>query len=203
MSASRKLGPGPLIVASHNPGKVREINALVSHMGIAPKSASKLGLSEPEETGETFSENAILKARAASQETKLPALADDSGLAVAGLGGAPGIYSARWAGPDKDFALAIQKVEEALREAGGDDYSAHFVCVLALAWPDDHIEVFEGQVFGDLSFPPRGENGFGYDPIFTPKGRNETFGEMDPAQKHAMSHRAAAFQKLKRACLDT
>jgi XTP/dITP diphosphohydrolase len=187
-----------LVIASHNPGKVREIEALMAPFGIAVVSAGALGLAEPEETGATFEENAALKARAAALGSGLPALADDSGLAVAALGGDPGIYSARWAGPAKDFALAMRRVEDGL--ARKSDRRAHFVAVLALGWPDGHAELFRGEVHGTLVWPPRGNKGFGYDPIFLPAGRELTFGEMDQDEKHRISHRAEAFGKLVAAC---
>lgn len=195
---ARRFAGGALVVASHNPGKVREIDDLLRPYGIATKGAAALGLPEPEETGATFVANAELKARAAARAAGLPALADDSGLAVAALDGAPGIYSARWAGPDKDFALAMRKVEDAL--AGKPDRAAEFVAALALAWPDGHCESFEGRVSGALVWPPRGTRGFGYDPMFRPDGLALTFGEMDPDAKHAISHRARAFAKLTEAC---
>jgi len=198
---ARKLAPGKLVIASHNAGKVREINDLMAPHRIIALSADSLGLAEPEETETTFSGNAALKARAAASAAALPALADDSGLEVAALGGAPGIYSARWAGTGKDFGAAMERVRQALDQAGGKDRSARFVCALALAWPDGHTEIFEGTIEGALVFPPRGTKGFGYDPIFLPKGETETFGEMAPARKHAMSHRAKAFAKLTAACL--
>ncbi len=188
-----------LIVASHNPGKVKEIGDLIRPFGIEAISAGDLGLPEPEETGDSFRANAQLKARAAAQASGEPALADDSGLAVPALGGAPGIYSARWAGPEKDFAVAIGRVEIALKEAEATDASAYFVCGLALAWPDGDMHYEEGRVNGTLTFPPRGSHGFGYDPIFVPDGYDVTFGEMDPAKKHEISHRADAFAKLTRA----
>ncbi|MEZ5982585.1 MAG: RdgB/HAM1 family non-canonical purine NTP pyrophosphatase [Parvularculaceae bacterium] len=197
----RKLAPGRLVVASHNAGKVREINELIAPIGMSAVSAGELGLPEPEETEKTFTGNAILKAKAASEASGLPALADDSGLEVAALGGAPGIYSARWAGEERDFKAAMRRVEAALDEVGAEDFSARFVCALALAWPDGHVEVFEGEVRGALVFPPRGDRGFGYDPIFLAEGETETFGEMAPEKKHAMSHRADAFRKLVAACL--
>ena len=197
----RKLAPGRLVVASHNAGKVREINELISSFGMSAISAGELGLGEPEETEKTFTGNAILKAKAASEASGLPALADDSGLEVAALGGAPGIYSARWAGEERDFKAAMRRVEAALDEVGAEDFSARFVCALALAWPDGHVEVFEGEVRGALVFPPRGDRGFGYDPIFLAEGETETFGEIAPEKKHAMSHRADAFRKLVAACL--
>jgi XTP/dITP diphosphohydrolase len=186
--------PKTLVIASHNPGKVREIGDLLRPFGIETVGAAALGLVEPEETGTTFAENAALKARAAARRAKLPALADDSGLAVTALDGAPGIYSARWAWPKKDFAIAMQKVEDALK--GKSDRRAAFVAALALAWPDGRCDVFEGRVEGTLIWPPRGEKGFGYDPIFVPAGHTITFGEMEPAKKHTMSHRAKAFAKL-------
>ena len=198
----RKLAPGRLVVASHNAGKVREINELISSFGMSAISAGELGLGEPEETEKTFTGNAILKAKAASEASGLPALADDSGLEVAALGGAPGIYSARWAGEERDFKAAMRRVEAGLDEVGAEDFSARFVCALALAWPDGHVEVFEGEVRGALVFPPRGDRGFGYDPIFLAEGETETFGEMVPEKKHAMSHRADAFRKLVAACLE-
>jgi XTP/dITP diphosphohydrolase len=200
--AIRKLEPGRLVIASHNPGKVREIEALLGPHGIIPVSAASLGLPEPDETGTTFVANAELKALQAADLSGLPALADDSGLCVEALGGEPGIFSARWAGEGKDFAVAMQRVENRLAatppEAGRD---AHFTCALALAWPDGHVEWFEGCVEGSLVWPPRGDRGFGYDPMFVPHGREETFGEMDQAEKHAISHRAHAFRQLVEAVL--
>jgi XTP/dITP diphosphohydrolase len=192
-----KLSRGAtLVVASHNQGKVREINDLLAPFCIATRGAAELGLAEPEETETTFAGNAALKARAAADASGLPALADDSGLAVTALDGAPGIYSARWAGAAKDFGFAIQRVERELREKSARDLSAKFVCALALAEPGKEPEIFEGEVHGHLVFPPRGTKGFGYDPIFVADGMSETFGEMEPARKHAMSHRARAFAKL-------
>jgi XTP/dITP diphosphohydrolase len=185
-----------LVVASHNPGKVREIMELIVPFGIKAVGAAELGLAEPEETGSSFAENATLKAEAAAKGAGLPALADDSGLCVAALDGAPGIYSARWAGPTKDFRLAMRRVEEELRQGESHDARAFFVCALALAAPDASTQIFEGRVYGSLSFPPRGQLGFGYDPIFVPEGFRMTFGEMAPAEKHAMSHRARAFAKF-------
>ncbi len=193
----RRFAGGRLVIASHNPGKVREIGELLAPHGADVVSAGTLGLAEPEETGVTFVANAELKARAASEVARLPALADDSGLAVAALDGAPGIYSARWAGPSKDFDHAMRRVHD---ELGGRDRTATFVCALALCWPDGHCEIFEGTVPGTLVWPPRGDKGFGYDPMFLPAGGAETFGEMDPAAKHAISHRANAFRKLVAAC---
>ena len=194
----RRLADKRLIIASHNPGKVREIAALLAPFGVEVVSAAALGLPEPDETGTTFEANAALKARAAARRGALPALADDSGLCVPAIGGAPGIYSARWAGPEKDFLWAMEKVEAAL--GGKEDRRAFFVAALALAWPDDHVEIFRGEVHGRLVWPPRGDRGFGYDPMFVPEGHTLTFGEMEPAAKHAISHRAAAFAKLIDAC---
>ncbi|WP_259277231.1 RdgB/HAM1 family non-canonical purine NTP pyrophosphatase [Pedomonas mirosovicensis] len=201
---SRKLTPGKLVIASHNAGKVREIRALLAPFGIEPISAGELNLPEPEETGTTFIANAEIKALASAQGAGLPALADDSGLCVDALGGDPGIYSARWAGPSKDFAVAMEKVTQLLDEKGvaPEDRTAHFVCALCLAWPDGHTESFEGRVSGTLVWPMRGEHGFGYDPIFKPEGFDITFGEMEPAAKHAMSHRARAFEQLVAAVID-
>lgn len=200
MTSTRKKLPSRLVCATHNPGKLRELAALLEPLGLTVVSAGELGLPEPEETAATFVGNAELKARAAMLASGEAALADDSGLACDGLAGAPGIYSARWAGPGKDFAVAMKKVEEALAAEtspdGEVDRRASFVCVLSLAWPDGEIESFEGEVRGQLVFPPRGESGFGYDPIFVPEGESETFGEMDPDKKHAMSHRAAAFARF-------
>lgn len=195
---AKRFEDDKLVIASHNPGKVREIAELLAPHRVAVVSAAELGLPEPEETGETFAENAQLKALAAAKAAKLPALADDSGLCVVALDGAPGIYSARWAGPNKDFGHAMERVRVALDDT--PDREAYFVCVLALAWPDGHVETFEGRVYGRLVFPPRGENGFGYDPIFEPVGETRTFGEMEAAEKHAMSHRAQAFELLLAGC---
>ncbi|MEC7655760.1 MAG: RdgB/HAM1 family non-canonical purine NTP pyrophosphatase [Pseudomonadota bacterium] len=183
----------------HSPNiKVREIDDLLKPFGVEVKSAIELTLDEPEETGTTFVANAILKAEAAAQASQLPALSDDSGLAVDALGGEPGIYSARWGGPEKDFDMAMRKVEEKLPE--GSNRSAQFICALALAWPDGHTETFEGLIAGSLVWPPRGDLGFGYDPMFLPDNRSETFGEMNQAEKHEISHRADAFRKLVAAC---
>ena len=195
--AIRKLTPGKLVIASHNAGKVREIRALLGPYGVEPVSAADLDLPEPEETGTTFVANAELKALQAADLSGLPALADDSGLCVEALGSDPGVLSARWAGPGKDFGVAMRRVEDALTAAGpGATRDAHFVCALALAWPDGHVEWFEGRVDGCLVWPPRGDKGFGYDPVFQPIGHHQTFGEMDPDAKHAMSHRANAFLDL-------
>ena len=182
-----------LVIASHNIGKVEEIAALLAPFAIDTVSAGALGMSEPEETGASFEANAALKAKAAAAASGLPAIADDSGLVVPALGGAPGILSARWAGPDKDFRVAMERVQ---RELGERARSARFVAVLALAWPDGGLELFRGEAAGRLVWPPRGERGFGYDPIFVPEGSVETFGEMEPAEKHKISHRARAFAKL-------
>lgn len=201
MVEHRKLEPGKLVIASHNQGKVREIRALLGPYGLEPVSAGELGLDEPEETGDSFIANAELKARAAALASGMVALADDSGLAVDALDGAPGIYSARWAGDGKDFGLAMQKVHEAMVELGDETDTARFLCALSIAWPDGHVENFLGRVNGRIVWPPRGTAGFGYDPIFQPLGHDITFGEMEPEAKHAISHRADAFHKLVRACL--
>lgn len=194
----RRLGPGKLLIASHNRGKVCEIADLLGPYGIEPVSAADLDLPEPEETGNSFIDNAELKARLAADLSGLPAIADDSGLCVDALDGRPGIYSARWAGEGRDFSVAMERVEEEVLakgpEAGRD---AHFVCALAVCWPEDgQCATFEGRVDGVLVWPPRGRNGFGYDPMFQPIGHDETFGEMDPTRKYALSHRADAFRKL-------
>jgi XTP/dITP diphosphohydrolase len=193
---ARRLAAGRLVVASHNPGKVREIAALLAPFGFEVVSAGDLGLDEPEETGATFRANAELKAVAAARAAGVPALADDSGLEVAALGGAPGIYSARWAGEKRDFAAAMERVRKEMAASDNSDTAARFVCALSVAWPDGHMETVEGEVKGHLEFPPRGGNGFGYDPIFVADGHTQTFGEMDPGAKHAISHRADAFRKL-------
>ncbi|MFT4933961.1 MAG: XTP/dITP diphosphohydrolase [Pseudoalteromonas distincta] len=195
-----KLEPGArLVVATHNPGKAREVAAILENR-FELVTAGELGLPEPEETETTFVGNALLKARAAARGAGLIALADDSGLSVAALDGAPGVYSARWAGPDKDFNLAMAKVESRLEATGLKDRAAWFTCALAVAWPDEGPAlVVEGRLDGQLVFPGRGDRGFGYDPIFVPQGGRETFGEMEPAAKDAMSHRALAFAKLKAA----
>lgn len=195
---ARRFTEPQLVIASHNPGKVREIDDLLKPFGVEVRSAIDLALDEPEETGDTFVANAVLKAEAAARSSGLPALADDSGLAVDALGGDPGIYSARWGGPEKDFGTAMRKVEDKL--GSEDSRSARFICALALAWPDGDIEIFEGAVAGDLVWPPRGSLGFGYDPMFVPEGRTLTLGEMDQAEKHEISHRADAFRKLVAAC---
>jgi XTP/dITP diphosphohydrolase len=190
---ARRFTGDRLVIASHNPGKVEEIAALLAPFAVDGVSAGALGLPEPEETGDSFEANAALKARAAAEASGLPALADDSGLVVPALGGAPGIYSARWAGPSKDFRTAMARVE---RELADRDRAASFVAVLALAGRDGDMALFRGEVAGHLVWPPRGERGFGYDPMFVPEGRSLTFGEMVPADKHLISHRARAFARL-------
>ena len=190
-----------LVAATHNPGKAREIEALLDG-NYRIVTAGSLNLPEPDETESTFVGNAMLKARHAAEASGEVSLADDSGLSVAALDGAPGIFSARWAGPDKDFALAMKKVEERLEEVGATDRRAWFTSALAVAWPDGPCVVVEGRIDGDLVFPPRGDRGFGYDPIFRPEGSDLTFGEMDPAEKDALSHRALAFARLKAALID-
>jgi len=207
---ARHFGGGRLVIASHNAGKVREIGDLLAPFNVQAVSAGELGLPEPEETGETFVANAELKALAAAQAAGLPALADDSGMAVDALDGAPGIYSARWAGPKKDFSYAMDKVWRAVQDRAGKNggaeppFGAQFVCALSLAWPDGHVESFEGIAPGRLTWPPRGTHGFGYDPMFVPDqevGHGfRSFGEMAPAEKHAISHRALAFRLLIDAC---
>jgi XTP/dITP diphosphohydrolase len=203
---TRRLEKGTrLVVASHNPGKLREIADLVRPYGLDVVSASALNLPEPEETETTFAGNARLKAVAAATQSGLPALADDSGLEVEALHGEPGIYSARWAGPGKDFGFAMKRVAEELGKIGawkGDGPRANFTCALCIAWPDGEAHIFEGKVFGRLVWPPRGDKGFGYDPMFMPHGETLTFGEMDPAEKHAISHRARAFALFVDACLE-
>ncbi|MFN4222928.1 MULTISPECIES: RdgB/HAM1 family non-canonical purine NTP pyrophosphatase [Novosphingobium] len=202
--SSPRLGSGKLVIATHNAGKLREIQALLAPYGIECLSAGALGLPEPAETGTTFVENALIKARAAAEAAGLPALADDSGLCVDALGGAPGVYTADWAeadvfegGPGRDWYMAMGKVEGKLAELGPDARrTCHFACVLAIAWPDGQSAVYEGRAQGTLTWPPRGTMGFGYDPVFVPLGDNRTFAELDPAQKHAISHRADAFAKL-------
>jgi XTP/dITP diphosphohydrolase len=194
-----------LVVASHNPGKVTEIADLIGPFGLDAVSAGALGLPEPEETEVTFAGNARLKAVAAATASGQPALSDDSGLEVGALDGAPGIYSARWAGPAKDFALAMRRVHEEVVARGRRaerDTAANFTCALCLAWPDGQSRIFEGKVFGTLVWPPRGTKGFGYDPMFVPEGGTLTFGEMDPAAKHEISHRARAFELFRAEMLE-
>jgi XTP/dITP diphosphohydrolase len=196
-----KLDPGArLVLATHNAGKARELAEILDNR-FDVVTAGALGLGEPDETESTFVGNALLKARAAAQASGLIALADDSGLSTRALDGAPGIYSARWAGPSKDFALAMRHLEERMAEAGRQEREAWFTCALAVAWPDGPAVVVEGRIDGALTFPPRGDKGFGYDPVFVPEGYDLTFGEMAPADKDAMSHRARAFAKLKAALL--
>ena len=202
---------GQLVIATHNPGKLAEMRELLSPYGVTAISASELGLGEPEETGDTFAANAKLKAMAAATAAKLPAFADDSGLVVEALDGAPGIYSARWAGPSKDFNAAMSRIERLLEERGANEPAqrkAHFVSALCVAWPDGHIEEVEARVDGTLVWPPRGSAGFGYDPMFLPDGFERTFGEMSSIEKHGLpplgkglSHRARAFVKLAERCL--
>lgn len=198
----RRIESGKLIAATHNSGKVRELKALFEPLGCDVVSAGDLNLPEPEETEPDFKGNAILKARAAALAVGHPALADDSGLAVDALNGAPGIYSARWAGEPRDFNRAMQRVQNELEADGSGNRSARFICALAVVWPDGEAVVFEGSVDGELVWPPRGDKGFGYDPIFVATGESDTFGEMDPDKKHAMSHRADAFHQLKAALID-
>lgn len=197
----RKLSGSRLVVASHNLGKVREIADLIAPWNLEAVSVGQLGLPEPDETEVTFEGNALLKARAAARGAGLPALADDSGLCVEALDGAPGIYSARWAGPGKDFSLAMNEVQRRLEASGSSSRAAWFICALAIAWPDGTEASFLGRIDGQLVWPPRGTSGFGYDPMFIPEGHSLTFGEMDPSEKHAMSHRARAFRKFVEACL--
>jgi len=209
-AAHRRLA-GRLVIATRNPGKLKEMRELLMPYGIEAVSAGELGLAEPAESGTSFKENARIKASAAATAAGLPAFADDSGLTVDALDGDPGIYSARWAGPEKDFRRAMQTVEDKLRERGAREHSqrnAHFVSALCLAWPDGHVDEFEGTVDGTLVWPPRGERGFGYDPMFLPSGHTRTFGEMTNVEKHGLpprgkglSHRARAFLKLAEACL--
>ena len=200
MSAARRLAAGSrLVLASHNSGKLREIAALVAPFGIGMVSAGELGLAEPEETEADFTGNARLKALASARGAGLPALADDSGFCVAALGGAPGVLSARWAGPEKDFAAAMAKVHAGLGELADD--RAWFVCVLCLTWPDGETASFLGRVDGRVAWPPRGTSGFGYDPMFIPAGETQTYGEMAPGSKNAGSHRTRAMAQLAASCL--
>jgi XTP/dITP diphosphohydrolase len=190
----RTLAPGKLVLATHNPGKVVELAALLAPHGLEVVSAGSLGLPEPEETGDTFTANAELKALAAATASGLPAIADDSGLCVDALNGAPGIYSARWAGDGKDFGVAMARVNDAMGREGAR--TAHFICALSVAWPDGHVETVEGRVDGRLVWPPRGDNGFGYDPMFVMDGKSRTFGEISRDEKEADNHRARAFRLL-------
>lgn len=197
--ARRRFSGADLVLASHNRGKLKEIAELVAPFGVTTVSAGDLGLPEPDETGDSFVANAELKARAAALATGRMALADDSGMAVDALDGAPGIYSARWA-PGGDFAKAMERVWREVQAKSAPPLSAHFICALSLCWPDGHCETFQGEVSGVLVYPPLGRHGFGYDPMFRPIGEQDTFGEMDPARKHAMSHRARAFKQLIDGC---
>ncbi|MFC3712733.1 non-canonical purine NTP pyrophosphatase [Sphingoaurantiacus capsulatus] len=201
---ARRLLPGPLVIASHNQGKVREITALLGPLGMEPVSAGHLGLPEPEETEDSFVGNATLKALASARGSGMPALADDSGLEVAALGGRPGVYTANWAEAadgTRDWYMAMEKVEAELQKLGPDvSRAAAFACTLALAWPDGHVDCFSGRIEGHLTWPPRGTLGFGYDPVFVPGSGSLTFAEIDPSEKHAISHRARAFEKLVAAC---
>jgi XTP/dITP diphosphohydrolase len=203
---ARRFTERRLVLASHNPGKLAELRALLAPLGVAITSSRELGLPEPAETGRTFAANARLKAHAAARASGLPALADDSGLEVHGLGGAPGVQSARWAGPERDFAGAMARVRDELSLRFGAfaraDRRAAFVAVLCLAWPDGHQELAEGRVEGELVDPPRGSGGFGYDPMFVPEGHGQTFGEMAPADKHRLSHRARALRRLLAMCFE-
>lgn len=211
MSDHRRI-TGRLVIATHNPGKLAEMRELLAPYGVEAVSAAELGLAEPEETGTTFEANARIKAIAAAQATKLPAFADDSGLVVDALDGQPGIYSARWAGEDKNFLAAMTQIERLLQERGAKEPAqrkAHFVSALCVAWPDGHLEDVEARVDGTLVWPPRGTAGFGYDPAFLPDGHARTFGEMTSIEKHGLpphgmglSHRAKAFVKLAEMCLD-
>ncbi len=196
----RRFEENELVIASHNAGKVDSIASLLGSYVSNFLTASDMNLPEPEETGETFQENAVLKAKAAAQASGKVCLADDSGLCVNALDGAPGVYSARWGGPEKDFNLAMEKVNNELQ--GQTDRSAYFVCVLALAWPDGHTEVFEGRVHGEIVWPMRGDKGFGYDPIFQAEGYNITFAEMEPEAKRAISHRRKAFDQMVQSCFE-
>ncbi len=212
----RKLDTRTIVVASHNAGKIREIAELIGPLGFSAKSAAELGLQEPDETGTTFEENAGIKALASAKASGLPALSDDSGLVIDALDGAPGVYTANWAERDdgsRDFAMAMEKVERALEEreaTTAGQRTAHFVSVLCLAWPDGHTEYFRGEVEGTVVWPPRGDKGFGYDPVFQPKGHDLTFGEMSSDEKHgwrpgepeALSHRARAFKRFVETCLE-
>jgi XTP/dITP diphosphohydrolase len=196
MNNYRQFAEDKLVIATHNKGKLGEIQTLFDGFGFPVISAGDLGLAEPEETETSFRGNALLKARAAAFAANLPALADDSGLVVAALDGAPGIYSARWAAPNGDFAKAMQRVHDELTKTNAVDLSAYFVCALAIVWPDGDEVCVEGQIKGQITWPPRGKLGFGYDAIFQPTGHSQSFGQMDPAAKHAISHRAVAFAQL-------
>ncbi len=212
MSDAHRRITGRLLISTHNPGNLKEMRELLAPHRIEAISAAQMNLSEPDETGTTFRANALIKAQAAARASGLPAFADDSGLAVDALGGEPGVYSARWAGPERNFGLAMQTIEDRLGERGAmtpERRKAHFVSALCVAWPDDHVEEFEGRIDGTLVWPPRGDKGFGYDPMFLPDGHTRTFGEMSGEEKHGLpprgtglSHRARAFLKLAEACLE-
>ena len=201
MTPRRRLQPGNIILASHNAGKLAELEAWLRPFGMKPLRAPELRLPEPEETGADFAENAAIKAKAAAQRGGHPALGDDSGLEVDALDGQPGIFSARWAGPQRDFAAAMDKVLQGLQRQPGRGRAARFVCALALAWPDGHCETFTGAAEGEIAERPLGDRGFGYDPIFRPQGFAQSFAEMEPAQKQALSHRSKALDALAHACL--
>ena len=211
MSLAHRKISGKIVIATHNPGKLREMSELLSIYGIEAVSAGELGLAEPDEPGASFAENARIKSDAAAKASGLAAFADDSGLVVDALGGAPGIHSARWAGPDKNFKRAMETIDSMLTDHGATRpalRSAHFISALCVSWPDGHVEEFEGRVDGTLVWPPRGDKGFGYDPMFLPDGHERTFGEMSSDEKHGLpprgqglSHRARAFLKLAEACL--
>jgi len=202
---ARRVTEGEIVIASHNPGKVREIGELLAPFGVRVASVADLGLAVPDETEETFVGNARIKAHAAAAKSGRPALSDDSGLSADALGGRPGVHTADWAEtPEgRDFRVAMEKVWRACEAAGAPEPKrAHFICALCIAWPDGHDEVFTGEAHGTLVWPPRGGRGFGFDPMFVPEGEQETFGEMEPARKHAMSHRARAFERLVAACFE-
>ena len=190
----KKIDNEKIIIASHNEGKVSEIKDLLKNYNLNIISSSELGIDEPEENGSSFEENALIKSSTTSKLSKTVSISDDSGLCVNSLNGDPGIYSARWAGPDKDFLYAANEINKSLIEKESKDLSAYFICVLAVSWPDGDYKTFKGRVDGTLTFPPRGNNGFGYDPIFIPKGHESTFGEMEPKYKHSISHRNKAFE---------
>ena len=197
----KKIDNEKIIIASHNEGKVSEIKDLLKNYNLNIISSSELGIDEPEENGSSFEENALIKSSTTSKLSKTVSISDDSGLCVNSLNGDPGIYSARWAGPNKDFLYAANKINKSLIEKESKDLSAYFICVLAVSWPDGDYKTFKGRVDGTLTFPPRGNNGFGYDPIFIPKGHESTFGEMEPKYKHSISHRNKAFELLSKELL--
>ena len=196
----RKFLEKEIIIASHNPGKVREIRKLLEPFCVKVISAGELGLPEPVEDGTTFTENSVIKAMSSAKGSGIPAVADDSGLSIHSLNGDPGVYSARWAGPKKDFNLAMEKIQ--IRLKNFEKKNAHFTCALSIAWPDGHTESFNGEVHGEITWPPRGKNGFGYDPIFIASGMNKTFAELEPKSKHMISHRSVAFKKLIKGCFE-